>query len=442
MKTYTLGRFVFCIAAAICCALSAFAETKKFGWSTANLKAEKDGSVYKIGETAAFKLKVVSALGTGVGGVKVEVKLSKDGFDPVKKFDAITDKNGVCIVKSRLDEAGFLRCEMKISDGKNTASLTAGAAFEPLKIKAGAQIPGDFKSYWRMQKEILAKIPMNAQMRDISDPNKPIECFDITLDSFESKVRGYYCRPRGAKPKSCPAIILPHAAGVCTSFLGNAYRQAQKGFIALDFNAHGIENGKEDSYYKSLSAGALKNYPGRGIESRDSFYFRGMYMRLMRAMEFLQSRPEWDGKIFVVYGTSQGGGQSIVASALNRRVSFTVACVPAMCDLAGAAMGRASGWPKFFSAGADREKAKSMAKKTLYYFDATNFASFVRNPVVFVVGYADTTCAPTTVYSAYSNIKAPKHMIVCEEAGHSVPWAAYRQADSLIAEHVAKMRSK
>ena len=71
-----------------------------------------------------------------------------------------------------------------------------------------------------------------------------------------------------------------------------------------------------------------------------------MFLRLTRALEFLTSQPEWDGKILMVEGGSQGGGQSLAAAGLDSRVTFIAAGVPAICDHSGKAIGRINGWPK------------------------------------------------------------------------------------------------
>ena len=47
-----------------------------------------------------------------------------------------------------------------------------------------------------------------------------------------------------------------------------------------------------------------------------------MFVRLARALDFLTTRPEWDGKTLAVIGHSQGGCQALVAGGLDERVTF------------------------------------------------------------------------------------------------------------------------
>ena len=64
------------------------------------------------------------------------------------------------------------------------------------------------------------------------------------------------------------AMLVLHGAGVRSASLGGAAGWAGKGFLALDINAHGIPNGRPAEFYKNLADGELKDYRGRGRESR------------------------------------------------------------------------------------------------------------------------------------------------------------------------------
>ena len=103
-------------------------------------------------------------------------------------------------------------------------------------------------------------------------------------------MHGYFAKPVQASPESLPAVLLVHAAGVkgswCRSEPKNAIDYAKKGAICFDLNAHGMLDGQPESYYTGLENGELKNYFLQGVTSRDDFYFRGMYLRLLRTIEF------------------------------------------------------------------------------------------------------------------------------------------------------------
>ncbi len=52
--------------------------------------------------------------------------------------------------------------------------------------------------------------------------------------------------------------------------------------------------------------------------------------------------------------------------------------------------------------------------KTIQYFDVVNFARQVKVPGFYTFGYNDMVCPPTTTYSAYNMINAPKELFVAK----------------------------
>jgi cephalosporin-C deacetylase-like acetyl esterase len=216
--------------------------------------------------------------------------------------------------------------------------------------------------------------------------------------------------------------------------------------IGLDFNAHGIPNGKDKKFYDALAKGELSDYRARGREDRETCYFLGMYMRLYRALQFLKSRPEWDGKTLIVWGSSQGGGQTLVAGGLDHDITLLLAGVPAMCDNTAPLVNRQPGWPQLLK-GLDAEKDKASWDKvvhTIPYFDAANFAARIQSPIIMTVGFCDVTCAPSSVYVAYNNIPSTNkqlyHGIHMEHNQNSEVWnlfknAAFEHAKNAIAQN-------
>jgi cephalosporin-C deacetylase-like acetyl esterase len=201
-----------------------------------------------------------------------------------------------------------------------------------------------------------------------------------------------------------------------------------------------LPNGRSAAFYKALAAGELKDYRVRGREDREQVYFKGMFLRLVRAIDFLTAQPEWDGKTLIVYGSSQGGFQALAAAGLDERVTFICAGVPAGCDHSGMKAGRIAGWPKLVAVD-DRGQPVEASLHAARYYDAVNFATRARcRGAAVTVGFVDATCPPTSVYAAFNALTVPKKMHVDVLAGHTnTPGAvAFMQAAAL--EHARVMR--
>jgi cephalosporin-C deacetylase-like acetyl esterase len=205
----------------------------------------------------------------------------------------------------------------------------------------------------------------------------------------------------------------------------------------MDINAHGIPNGRPAQYYADLDKGELQGYRTRGKESRETVYFLGMFLRLVRAIDFLTAQPEWDGRTVIVHGSSQGGAQSIVAAGLDPRVTFFAAGVPAMCDHTGFLAGRINGWPKFISNNAT-ELPNPKAIEAVRYYDAMNFATRTKAAGIITVGFIDTTCPPTSVYAAYNALRGVKLIFNDPPSTHAVSREAGEAMKKAILEHARR----
>ena len=403
---------------------------------TINAAADRATAVYARGETVNFRIRVEHQ-GKPVAASEVEWTLTKDGVRPSRTGrSAVTD--GVAVVTGSLDEPGFLQCRATYQPAGGAARVTAlaGAAIAPTDIKPSLPVPDDFDAFWAAQKARLAAVPMNPRLTPVKSTRAKTEAFDLQADSVGAPVSGYYARPIGAKPRSLPAVLTVHGAGVRSAGLGSAVGWAAEGALALDINAHGLPNGRDAAFYTALADGELKNYRRAGRESRDSIYFLGMFLRLIRAIDFLAAQPEWDGRTLVVSGSSQGGAQALAAAGLDARVTFFAAGVAAMCDHTGPIAGRVAGWPKFIESAENPPPPAVIA--AVRYYDGVNFAARAKAPGIFTVGFIDTTCPPTTVYAAYNALGAKKEIFHDIAAGHTNTPAASAAMRDAVRAHLKR----
>ena len=381
------------------------------------ITAEREDATYHIDETVTFII-AVTRDGQPQPNGDVAWSLTKDGVAPILQGTAPL-KDGKTRITGRLSEPGFLKCKAVFKTETGSARNLGAAAIDPLLLRPSLPVPTDFDAFWAAKKQELAAIPMNAKMTPMPARQAGIELFDVEANAVGDRpMRGYYARPAHAGPKSLPAIITFEGAGVYSTRLEPwLVSWAQSGFISLEVNAHGLPNGKEPAYYQALERGDLKDYPFFGRESRDTSYFLHMYLRDLRGIDFLASQPEWDGRVLISSGLSQGAAQAIFAAAEDRRVTFLSAGVPAMCDHSAMLAGRVPGWPKLVPNGADGKPAADVLEASRY-FDSVNFASRVRVPAFFIIGYIDQTAPPTSSYVAYNSIPGEKEIYPAIHSPH------------------------
>lgn len=399
--------------------------------------ADRADALYSRGETVTFTVKL-ELDGKPAADGEVQWTLTQDGVEP-KRSGKATLSGGRATITGTLETPGFLQCRVNGQAGETKLTALAGAGIDPTAIKPSQPMPEDFAAFWAGKKKALAAVPVNARFTPVKSPRDDVATFDVQADSVGAGVSAYLARPVGAKPKSLPIILTVHGAGVNSSNLGGAAGWAKDGALAMDLNAHGLPNGKPKAFYDALAAGELKEYRRAGSTSRETVYFLGMYLRLVRALDVLTAQPEWDGRTVVVFGSSQGGAQAIAAAGLDPRVTFFVAGVPAGCDHTGGLAGRIAGWPKFIATG---EKPVPEVVAAVRYYDGVNFATLAKAPGFFTVGFIDATCPPTSVYAAYNALTAEKAIFNDIPSGHTNSPAASKAMREAVQRHFAMMRAK
>lgn len=408
------------------------------------VRAEREAAIYKKGETALFHVRLFEKNGdaeTLLAGKELWYHIQGDGF--YEKKGTVTSADPFAVVEVLMEQPGFVKCTVgwnDVPDGKKISAL-GGAGFDPLEIRAQTPEPEDFDAFWNAKKEALAALPMNPRLVpvDAEKVNNPkVLVFDVKVDCLGGKpLSGYLAKPADAAPKSLPILVSYHGAGVRSASM--PIGDANRGVLALDINAHGIENGQPAEFYNELAGGELKDYRLAGADNLDNLYFVGMYLRVIRSLQFMKAQPEWDGKTIIVRGGSQGGGQALVAAGVDSDVTFCVAYVPALCYPTGDIEGRFGGWPGFLR-GKTAETADATVVKTVSYIDAAHFAKRIKAESILSTGFVDYTCSPTSVYVAYNNIKAPKQIITTPDANHSIPGTTYEIANRLLWDYVKRNR--
>jgi cephalosporin-C deacetylase-like acetyl esterase len=397
---------------------------------------DRPEALYAVGEKARFQISLQQD-DKPVAPAEVAWVLDKDGMPPVQR-GTLKLENGAATIAGSLAEPGFLTCRVTFTDPERKAVLAiAAAGYDPLKIAPSVPVPDDFDAFWARKKgDLRAEQPQPA-LTPVTSPNAAVDCWDIQVNCLSWRpVSAYLAKPKGAAPKSLPIILSVHGAGVRSSQLGAAAGLAA-GYqaLAMDLNANGIANGKPDAWYKEQADTVLRDYRYQGRDDRDKCYFLGMFLRLVRALDYLCAQPEWDGRRVVVTGGSQGGGQALAAAGLDERVTLLCAGVPAICDHSGKAIGRVNGWPRLVPDVDGKPDPKILA--VARYFDCQHLATRAKAGAVVSVGFIDGVCPPTSVYAAYNALPGKKAIVNESLMGHSSTPRTGKAMGDAIKAHLA-----
>jgi cephalosporin-C deacetylase-like acetyl esterase len=288
--------------------------------------------------------------------------------------------------------------------GRNNGLYAVGAAVAPLKIGLATPRPADFDAFWNGKLAEQAKIPVNPVLTSVATETPGIEMSTYVLDALGSHAQGYIAKP--AREGKFPALLLLQYAGVYALNAKGVAARAAEGWLVMDEDSH-------DKLPSEPRGDIPTNYAQVGNTSRETSYFLNMYLRDSRALDYLMSRPDWDGKTLVLMGTSMGGQQSIALAGLRPdKITAALVCVPAGADSNGDLHGRKAGYPNWASNNPEVMEASR-------YFDTINFAARIKAPVLAAFGFIDTTSPPAGVWTELNQISVPKEPLPMIESEHN-----------------------
>ena len=388
--------------AALVCCVCAFAQTNLV-FDPVLLTIDKQDGQYAAGETVNVYGQLISDYeGELVCVVEANGRL-------IQRPLAVDLKKGdkTLIYSSTFDKPSAVQVYV-FPKGNDSVKAAVGLVVDAGGLRPGFDSPSDFEKFWAKQLKSMRKCKMKGSLKPTEFPENAKQ-FESKCDLYAMEVNmpegrdvhGYLSMPKNAEAKSLPIVIYLHGAGYSRSNASNAVRWAVKNVIAIDMNAHGYPDDQPQEYYDGLAKGELKDYRSAKVKDHESFYYRLMYLRAVRALDFASTLPQWDGKRIMTVGGSQGGAQAIAVSAIDKRVGAVHAYVPAVTDLAGHLQQHRGGWPRY---------DKQMKKKdnleaemaVLPYYDGAVMIQHTDAKLWIESGLIDTVCAPECVIAAFN----------------------------------------
>jgi cephalosporin-C deacetylase-like acetyl esterase len=364
--------------------------------------------IYAIGEKAGWTVAAPKDTST-----KYTYEIRKNNFETIKT-GTLDFSTGIATIEATLPEPATLYVNVVAQGAPPNTAMHLGAAIAPAQLKPTAPRPPDFEAFWLNKIQYLSITPMSALVNPVKTAQAGVELSIIQADSFGSRMHGYLAKP--IKLGRFPALIMYHDAGNAALDPKIATDRAAEGWLAFDVAAHDMQ--------PNMATGLPPNYALMGDLNRETSYLLFMYLRDLRAVDYICSLPNWDGQTLVLMGTGLGGQQALVAAGLRPQVSVAIAGQPTGADITGGMQGRATGFPNW-----PATDPRVMA--TAPYFDVVNFTSRIRGSVLASVSLIDTNAPPAGVYTAFNQVHSPREMIVSTDGDQS---AFQARAQKLLGE--------
>lgn len=376
---------------------------------------------YRTGEKATVRV-ALYRYGILQDNLTLDYELGGDMM-PADQKGSVRLKKGEAEIKvGTMTRPGFRDCRLAVSIDGQTYRHHIKLGFSPEQLKPYTQRPADFGEFWSQAREEAAQCPMEVTSTFMPEySSATMDCYLVRLQCYRpgQYIYGYLTKPKA--PGRYPVVFTPPGAGIKPVHPVRAQSFADQGLIRFEIEIHGIRPDLDAATYREISAafGTQGNsYLVNGLDNRDNYYLKKVYMACIRSLDYLTSLPEWDGRNVIAQGASQGGALALVTTGLDRRVTACVANHPALTDMAGYKDGRAGGYPHLYTKFEGMDTPEKT--RTLAYYDVVNFARDIRVPVFLTWGFNDDVCPPTTSYIVYNLLDCPKECLITPVNEHWV----------------------
>lgn len=373
---------------------------------------------YRLGEKALISLKLLYH-GVLMTDVEVSYNVAADCMPHTGDWQKVKlDQNGSAVIELNSRKPGFLDVQMRCAIEGVEYQNHIKVGYRPDQLEPYTKMPADFDAFWQqVLSEQVALKPVVTPAPEYS--NEKVDCYLVKLNGGTKQVPhmmyGYVSIPK--KEGRFPVLVSPPGAGVKPmNPLKTQFYATEGDIIRLDLEIHGINPALAADDYKDITRSFgdhnANGYLANGLQSRDTYYMKKVYPMLLRAVDYLTTLPQWDGKNILVQGNSQGAALSLVLAALDKRITAIAIAHPALSDMAGyAEKGRTGGYPHFGNKYREVELTPQVIE-TLSYYDVVNFARKVSCPVYMTWGYNDNTCPPTTSWIVWNTLQCPKEKYI------------------------------
>ena len=319
---------------------------------------------------------------------------------------------------------GFYNIDFMFNLSYNDDTVRRTFGVDPERLKSPLSKPADFDEFWKKAQDTLAMVKPEYKIipqPELSDVERKV--YLVEMRSYGGLlIRGWLVVPKQSYKQPVHYRVPGYVVGLNPNYDTNH-------FITFNLNVRGNGNSQD-----VVNIGT-EDYAYTGIESKDTYIYKGVYLDALRGLDFLYTHPELglDTSKIYVEGSSQGGTLAVITAALDKRAKLLAIQVPLYSDFhlvkeVGLAYDKPEFPIKFFSRYLKEHPKSSWDKifSVMDYYDPQNFASKVTCPVIMGVGLLDKYCPPQASFSLFNHFSSKKkEWYASPELTHEVAFGYY-----------------
>ena len=352
---------------------------------------------YAVGETVNFLIQ------SNVSG-PVNYTVTRGKYTPVLASGTVNLTAGNTTVVP-VTSSGPENLHMEVTGGFGFGQATAMVGVD--EMVPFASDAADFDAFWNGVKSQLAAVPMNPQVNFYSQTSYS-KSYTVQLGNIEGRhVYGMLTVPNGAGP--FPVLLKLPAYGSfpippTTEFAERANT------ITLSITIHNapVTTTDPNAYQPDDPTDPNTNYYKQAVAAG------------VRALDYLTSRPDFNGTDVAVTGVSQGAGLAMLLAAIDDRVKLLLIGTPVFCSHHGELYDHPSGFPYYFHLPLQTgdQQAIDALNQAVKYYEAATAAKRFHGPVFLLTSYNDQVTVAETQFIASNFFDGPKVILHNLPGGH------------------------
>ena len=283
--------------------------------------------------------------------------------------------------------------------------------------------PPDFDVFWSETLAASRGLTAPPRFEPFDSPLRTLDVFDVTFSGFAGQpIKAWLLAPAGAAgPLPTVVEYIGYGGGRQFPYGWLAWASGGYAHLVMDTRGQGSEwsPGDTPDIEVTPTSGQHPGFMTRGIDHRDTYYYRRLITDAVLALDAAIAHPLVDPDRIAVTGISQGGGLALAVAGLSSVPKAATIDVPALCHWRRAVeITDTNPYREVARYLATRRDRADAAFATLAYFDGMNFAARATAPALFSVGLMDEICAPSTVFAAFNHYAGPAEISVWPFNGH------------------------
>lgn len=272
--------------------------------------------------------------------------------------------------------------------------------------RSAAEVPADFDEFWDRTLAESRAAGGDVILVPAESPVSELVVEDLTFAGFGGEpIRGWVIRPRDSQPRATVVQYVGYGGG--RGLPHEHLHWASSGFVhvVMDTRGQGSAWGTGgDTPDPHGSGPAFPGFMTRGIQSRETYYYRRVFTDAVRLIDAVRGFDFVDPIAVAVTGGSQGGAISLAVAGLVPGLRAVMPDVPFLCDFRRSVeLTPDAPFTELRNYLAIHRDVVDETFTTLSYFDGVNFARRATAPARFSVALMDPIVLPSTVFAAYND---------------------------------------